>query len=369
MNIKIIYSIAVSIVSGYIFLSCDAQDSKSAAGDSSEKTDRLVPVEAMIVRLVNVEQNVSLTGVLEPVHAVDLMSEVSGKVVRINKNIGDVVDTKDVIAVLDDNVPRNNYEHAKAQVLSAETNLKITRLNLQSDEDLFNNGDISELEYQNSLLTVKTAEANYQSALASLSMLEKTYNDTRIISPITGLISRKYVDLGTMVTINMPVYRVVDLSNLKLNAGVSQEVISRVKSDNQAEITISGLNNRKFTGYVKRISPQADEQTGAFMVEIHVKNTPDYQIKAGMTAKADLHLREDINRLALPDYAVVSKSGSSYAYRIKNNRAYLTQLDIGETVGGHLVINDGISAGDTIVVVGMKNLGVETPVIIEILHE
>jgi RND family efflux transporter MFP subunit len=297
------------------------------------------------------------------------MSEVSGKIIRINRDIGDAVDTKDIIAVIDDNVPRSNYEHAKAQVLSAETNLKIARLNLQSDEELFNNGDISDLEYQNSLLAVKTAEANYQSATASLSRLEKTYNDTRIISPIKGLISRKYVDTGTMVTNNMPVYRVVDLSTLKLRAGVPQEIISRVKRNNQADITISGLNNRRFTGFVHSISPQADEQTGAFMVEIHIKNTPDHQIKAGMTAKVDLMVREDTNRLVIPDYAVVMKNGNNYLYRLNNGRAYLTQLIAGETIGGHIVVLEGVADGDTIAVVGMKNLGVETPVVIEILHE
>ena len=49
--------------------------------------------------------------------------------------------------------------------------------------------------------------------------------------------------------------------------------------------------------------------------------------------------------------------------------ASLKQINTGETIGGQVVVNDGVVAGDTIVVVGMKNLGAETPIWIEILHE
>ena len=156
MNTKYIFFLILVVIPGLILLSCEPPQSESETGKEAEKKGKVVPVEAMIVRLTNVEQNIALTGVLQPVHAVDILSEVSGKIIRINKNVGDAVGTRDIIAVVDDNVPRSNYEHAKAQVLSAETNLKIARLNLKSDEELFNNNDISELEYQNSLLASTT---------------------------------------------------------------------------------------------------------------------------------------------------------------------------------------------------------------------
>ena len=366
---NLVYYLIIPAIIFTFFTGCEPPESDSLTAESTEKIKKVIPVEARIVRAKFVEQNITLTGVLKPLRSVDLVGEVSGKITQIYKRVGDAVTTSNVIAQIDDKIPLSNYKHAQAQVLSAETNLKIAQLNLKSDEELFKNGDISELEYQNSLLSVKTAEANHQSALASLSQQEKTYNDTKIISPIAGLISRKYINTGTMVTMNMPLYRVVDLSTLKLEVGVPQEMISRVKRGNQANIAISGLTGRTFTGTVDRISPEADEKTGAFMVEIHVKNTRDNIIKAGMTARLDVTLRTENNRLVVPDHALVSKNDEKYIYKINNKTAYLKRIETGENIGGQVVVNEGVSEGDTIVVVGMKSLGVETPVWIEILHE
>jgi len=353
------------VLAAFIF-SCDEGDPEK---EVSETLERSIPVEALVINPQPVVQNISLTGVLNPLSSVDLVAEVSGKVTKVNKKLGDFVTTKDILAIIDDNIPLNNYEQAKAQLLSAETNLKITQLNLNSDRQLFQNGDISELAFENSQLAVKTAEANQRSALANLSLMKKAYNDTRIKSPISGLISRKTINLGTMVTPNMMVYRVVNLNTLKIEVGIAQEVIGRVRQGNTAEITISGLSRQKFSGVVRHISPQADEKTGAFMTEIHVQNTPDKKIKAGMTARIALTLMTKERQIVLSDNVVMVRDGAEYVYRISGQRAKLSKIDIGESFGSQVTVDNGLSAGDTVVIVGMKNLGVDTQVLIEELHD
>jgi membrane fusion protein (multidrug efflux system) len=172
-----------------------------------------------------------------------------------------------------------------------------------------------------------------------------------------------------MVTPNMLVYRVVNLNTLKIEVGIAQEVIGRVRQGNIAEIIISGLNRQKFTGVVKHISPQADEQTGAFMAEIHVDNTPDNRIKAGMTARVTLTLMTKEKQIVISDNVVMARDGGQYVYKINGQRAKLSKIDIGESFGSQLAVDGGIAAGDTIVIVGMKNLGVDTAVMIEQIHQ
>ena len=182
-----------------VWSGCDSADQKAVSEnprDIAGDNDQRIPVEAYIVRNKNIQRNFSSSGVLKPKHEVDIVAEVAGKIETIHKSVGDQVTRSDILALIDDDIPLSNYKQAKSQVLSAENNLKIARLNLQSDEELFKSGDISKLEYENSVLTVKTAEANHLSALANLSLLEKAYNDTRIKSPIEGLISRKYIDIA-----------------------------------------------------------------------------------------------------------------------------------------------------------------------------
>jgi RND family efflux transporter MFP subunit len=352
-------------------IACDQSENSSSAQDSEStniEKNRGIPVEVMVLTSQDVQNNLSLSGILNPVHSVDIIAEVSGKVEKINKKLGDKVSDKDILALIDDNIPLSNYKQAKSQVLSAENNLKIAHLNLLSDEELYNSGDISKLEYENSVLAVKTAEANHLSALATLSLMEKSYSDTRITSPISGFISRKYIDLGTMVTPNMALYRVVDISSLKVEIGIPQEMIAKVESGTKANIEISALSNEIFKGYVRYISPQADERTGSFSVEIHVKNSVDRKIMAGMTAKVEILLSSKLNQLVVPDHAVISRNDSNFVYLVKDNQAWLRPIGLGSTFENLMAVENGVANGDTIVVVGLKNLNDGSSVWIESLQ-
>jgi RND family efflux transporter MFP subunit len=354
--------------------SCGKKPVEETAVEDSTKESKTIenkqkiPVEALIVKLKKLEQNIPLTGILKPLHEVDIIAEVSGKAEVINKKLGDAVTTKDTLAVIDEKIPLSNYLQAKSQVLTADNNLKIAKLNLKSDEELFKNGDISELAFENSRLAVKSAEASRLSALANLSLFEKNYRDTRITSPIAGLIARKNIDIGTMVTPNLPVYRVVDLNILKIQVGVPQSMINRVQVGSEAKVQISALNNQIFAGEVRYISPQTDESTGAFTIEAHVQNTNDLKIRAGMTAKINLLLTDKEEKLIVPDHALISKNGNNFLYKIRNGIAMLTEISVGEIIGSQAIVSEGLAEGDTVVVVGMKNLGVDTEVWIETIY-
>lgn len=348
------------------FVGCETgntSDSEIQSIDFREDTSTDIPVEAMVVKETKVEQKLPLTGVLEPNNSVDIVAEVSGKVIGIKKELGDYVSSGNTLVLIDDIIPQSQLKQAEAQVLSTKNNLKILKSNLQSDKILFENKDISELEYQNSQLTVSNAEAQHLSALAVLSAAQKTFDDTKIKSPISGFVSRKNIDFGSMVSMGTSVYRVVDLSVLKLKVSLPQELVNKVKLEDKAQVFVSALNE-EFNGMVKRISPQANETTGGFNIEIHIANIQN-KIKAGMTAKIELTLSNNENVLAIPDYAVVSKNEEKYVYKINGEFAELIKIKAGESVGENIIIEEGITIGDKIVTVGMKNLGLKTKIKVE----
>jgi HlyD family secretion protein len=217
-------------------------------------------------------------------------------------------------------------------------------------------------------LAVNTARAQLLSARASLDLTEKNYFDTRIVSPINGIISRKNIDLGTMVTPTMPTYRVVDITTLKVEVGLPQAMINSVHIGSQARLLISAISNQEFSGSVRYVSPQADENTGTFATEIHVRNSPDLKIQAGMTARIELLLTTAEKSLIIPDYALVTRNNQQHVYRIHQYIASLTPVTVSQTFGSQVMVEDGLAEGDTIVVVGMKSLGVDSKVWIESLH-
>lgn len=362
-----IYKILTAMFIFSFFLTgCESETSQIELGEEISNTTsaEVVPVEAMLIKEIKLEQKLPLTGVLLPNNSVDIVAEVSGKVISIKKELGEYIDANSTLAIIDYTVPESQFKQAEAQVLSTENNLKIVKANLKSDKILFENGDISELEYENSQLSVNNAQAQYLSALAALSAAKKSFEDTRIKSPISGFVSRKNIEFGTMVAVGTFVYRIVDISILKLRVSIPQEMINKVKINDKAIVKISAIEGKNFDGIVKRISPQADESTGGFMVEINVVNKNNI-IKAGMTAKIDLILSKNEKTLAIPEYALVKKNDENYVYKINGNFAELKKIDIGELYGEKIIVKNGLQANDKIVVVGMKNLGTKTKVSIE----
>ncbi|MCB0750725.1 MAG: efflux RND transporter periplasmic adaptor subunit [Ignavibacteriae bacterium] len=360
----------ISILSLLILIGCEEDSASSKEESSTTATNEpvnIVPVEALEIKEKIVEQKFPTSGVLIPNNSVDIVAEVSGKVISVSKELGDYLGANQTLAIIDDIIPESQFKQAEAQVLSTKSNLSIAEANLKSDKVLFENGDISELEYNNSQLALKNAESQYLSAAAALSAAKKSYDDTRIKSPISGFVSRKNIDFGSMVSMGTVVYRIVDLSNLKVKLSVPQEIINRVKLGGKAVIDISALNGNLYEGVVKRISPQADETTGGFSIEVLVNNK-DMKIKAGMTAKVELYLSKENQVLAIPEYALVSKDEENYVYKINSDVAELVKVELGESIGENIIVESGLTAGDKIVIVGMKNLGIKTKINIEKLY-
>jgi RND family efflux transporter MFP subunit len=368
--ITVLNSFFITLFINITVISCspEANDAKiSKPAEASPKLAKTVPVEAMALKYKTLEHKISFTSVIEPTNEIDIISEVSGKVIRINKGLGSVVTTKDTLAYIDDEIPFSNYQQASAALQSALSSLEIAKLNLESDKELYATKDISELAYEQSVLNVRSAKASLLSSQAQLNRQRKEFLNTRITSPINGLISRKEIQKGTMVSPGMALYHIVNNNTFKVVVGVPQDVIAKIKNGDFAEIYVSALKET-VKGKVKFISPQADAQSGAFTVEIHLQNNETYSIKAGMTASVNIYLSSGKKLLSLPEYALVHQNGSDKAYKIEGGKAKLTEFTSSEKFGGEVIINNGFNVGDTIVVVGMKNLGVNSKVFIEQLH-
>ena len=350
----------------FCVLSCASQEDSDAGGSAEPGVDtvRAVPVLASVVRPEQVEEAIEVNGVIAPHRAVDVVAEAGGRLIRVQADVGQRVTAGDTLAVIDDRVAASRLDHAEAQVLSARNKLKIARLNFESDRQLLDSGDISRLAFETSRFAVKSAEAELKSNQAELSRARKGYEDTRLTSPIDGWVSRKHIEPGAMMSVNKAAYRVVDLTTMKITLGIPQSAIGRVRPGGSVRITIDALGDRTYDGYVRYISPQAEETTGAFPAEVHLANTPGMTIRAGLTARCRVILGGSDLQFVVPGNAVVARDGKEYVYRIRDGIALLTEVETRKTFGGHVAVEAGLEEGDSIVVEGMNRLGAATRVTI-----
>ncbi len=326
-----------------------------------------VPVEVMQVSAAPLEESTVLTGVLEAIRGVDVVSEVAGRVERLEKDTGQPVKAGEVLASLDARVPQEALNQARAALLAAEARYALARQDLARDSTLYAHGDIPDAAFEASRMAYTAALAERNAARAARELAERNLRETRIRAPFSGVVARRFVDLGTYVTPGMPVFRVVDIDSLRLVLHVAQHHVARVTRGASVRIALDG--GESITGRIRSVSPEADPLTKTFPVEVVLANTPDRRLRGGQVVQATLTLGAVDSGVAVPREAVVRRTGTPYVFVVTDSVAHQRRVWLGPLIGDRYVIQDGLSPGEWLVVVGAQNLNEGSPVSIQARHE
>ncbi|MFH1845368.1 MAG: efflux RND transporter periplasmic adaptor subunit [bacterium] len=323
-----------------------------------------VPVEVLVMTPESLRETTELTGVLEAYRAVDVVSEVAGETRAIRRDVGDLVTADDVLATLDKQVPRENLNQAEAALLAAEARFEMAFNDFQRDSTLWAGGDIAAAMYDNSRLVCQAARAEQRSAGAVRQLAARDLAETDIRAPFGGYVSRRYNELGGFVSPGVPVYRVVDIDSLKLPLGVSQHNVPRLQRNQPVIVVADALAGREFSGRIRSISPEADELTRTFRVEVILANPAGHPLRDGFVVSATLALSRPggidsdpaAQLLAVPREAVLYRGGEGFVFVVNGTEARRRTVGIGSLIDDRLVITRGLAAGERVVVVGMRNL-------------
>jgi HlyD family secretion protein len=146
---------------------------------------------------------------------------------------------------------------------------------------------------------IKQAAAKLDQSKAGADLIKKSINDSYVVSPIDGVLVEKYFEAGETVSPMSSLVKVSDLSKLELYIYVTEIELGKIKLGQKAEVTVDAFKDRKFSGIVTYISPEAeftpkniqtkDERTKlVFAVKIEIPN-PAFDLKSGMPADAKIN--------------------------------------------------------------------------------
>ena len=144
-----------------------------------------------------------------------VISETIGKVTAVKADVGDHVNAGSVLVVVDDELKLAGFK-------AAEVNYEKAKKDLERYEALNKSKAVTDNEIEAARLGCKGAEAQYLVA-------RRQYNDTRISSPIAGIVTSRLVDRGSMVQPGMPIANVVDISKLKVAVNVAEKDVFKLK--------------------------------------------------------------------------------------------------------------------------------------------
>lgn len=177
------------------------------------------------------------------------------------------------------------------------------------------------------------------------------YEEGFITAPISGNIANIMVDIGSMVTPQMPVATVVEFSRVEIAFNMSENAIDCIIRGNKVGVLIDALSGQTFTGVVTEVSPVIDPMTRTVAAKAVVNNAKKL-LKPGMTARVTLTLDAKDNVLVIPRYALLD----GFLFVVKDSSAERRDVEIGIVGDKTIEVISGLTEGEQVVVVGQQRL-------------
>lgn len=282
----------------------------------------------------------SYLGTFEPNKQATISSEGQGKVVSINFDEGDAIKKGSVIAKLDD-------EMLRLQLQTIEVNLDGQRKDENRYKILAQQNAAPDIQLEKIELAIRGLEIQKAQIL-------KQIKGCTIVSPFNGVVTKKMIDLGSVIGIGTPVLEVTDISVLKLAVNVPEKDINNFKVGQKVEVNTDVLADQTLQGTIKTISVQADK-THNVKVQVEVVNKSN-ELRAGMFGTAILANGSSHNALSIPRKTLVGSTKNPQLYVVKNGKALLTPFSAGTSDGDFIEIVSGITEDDKVVIKGQVNL-------------
>ncbi len=365
------------------------------------KGDPIDPNRLAKVTQGDVARSVIATGKIQPITEVEVKSKASGIVEKLYVDINNRVRKGQQLAQLDQQEIFAQVEAARAQLASAEANVTTYQANITQDNvnasapdlpmykatldrnvEMHKDGIVSRQtlddanrDYLAALTKrdvafaqigvdaakLKQARAQVLQSQASLKQLEEQLSYTTIVAPMDGVILSRDVEIGDAVSSILVLGSTAtlvmtegDTSEVYVQGKVDEADIAHVYMGQPARIKVESFRDRLFYGKVTKIAPMGVEKDNVTTFEVRVSiNNPGGELKANMTANAEILLDEHKGVLTVPENAVMYDSQKNASVQVpdksQKDGARKVSVTVGLSNGSVTEILTGLKEGDQVV--------------------
>ena len=362
---------------------------------------KIDPTKLAKVDKADLAKSVVATGKVEPITKVEVKSKASGIVTKLFVDAGDKVKKGQLLAQLDKVEIEAQVEQSRAGLQAAEANMTSSEADWQRSKVDAEGPDVPLLKraYDRAVGMAKDgvvsqsalddANKNYQMALnkqnvskaqmtvlqakiaqsraqvsqdqANLKQLEEQLGYTDIESPLEGVILSRDVEMGDAVSSILVlgssatlVMTLGDTSQVYVKGKVDESDIGKVYLGQPARIKVESFKDKTFNGVVTKISPMGVEKDNVTTFEVRVSiNNPGGELKAEMTANAEIILEEHKNVLQIPEGAIIYDKDKKASVEIPDTSAKegkrKVAVNIGISNGAKTEVLSGLKEGDQVV--------------------
>jgi len=257
----------------------------------------------------DIRVEVTASGTINPHFLVQVGTQVSGTISRILVDFNSPVKKGQLIALIDTTFLYAAVQDAAATRAKAQAQETLTQTTERRTKELFDKGLAAQADLDQATADYASAKAALSSAQAGLDRAKINLAYARIVSPITGVVVNRAVDVGQTVaaSFNTPTLFTIadDLSKMQVQASIDEADIGQIKKGQDADFTVDAYPNKKFSGKVTqiRLNPTTVQNVVSYTVMIDVDN-PDLQLLPGMTANITVNVEQVHDVFKVPGAAL-----------------------------------------------------------------
>ncbi|WP_338592778.1 efflux RND transporter periplasmic adaptor subunit [Shewanella khirikhana] len=306
-----------------------------------EEEKYAIPVETQLVMQGNVSSFYSTTATLEAPVEAHVVTRIAGLIEAIHVEEGDRVKKGQLLAVIDAKRQQYDLDRSEAEVLIIEQELQ--RVKKMKNKEFVSADSIAKLEY------------NLQAAIARRDLAQLQVKESRIVSPVDGIVAKRNVKAGNMAKEFEELFYVVNQDELHGIVHLPEQQLTSLRLGQHADVYASGQKNQAVNAEVLRISPVVDAQSGTFKVTLKVPNQHG-SLKAGMFTRVELKYDTHEDVIAVPYNAIINQDNKQTLYVINDTTAERREVQLGYREGSMVEVTAGLKPGEQLVIRGQQNL-------------
>jgi RND family efflux transporter MFP subunit len=344
MKLKTIFSakalLALLIFSAFVYAGCGGENGGETK-DQQTQEKKLPLVKVKQIEPTTFSDDFKVLGIIKPFATAKLSSEEGGLIVGLTKDKGSYVGRGEVVVRIKKDVEIATFEQTEAQ-------LELARMNYEKQKSLYEDNATTEVQYL-------TAKWQYEAALRGQDVLKQRLKTGYVRSPISGVVDEKYMNKGEMSAPGSPIVNIIDISSVKISAGVPEMYITKIKMGQNVKVTIDVLPGVEFEGKINYIAPALTGASRTFEVEVVINNR-EKLLKPGMNANVQISESTQQNAVVIQQDLIVDYGDEQYVFVLNGDVAQKRVLKLGGRNGNLVMIESGLNPGDKLITEGFQAL-------------
>ncbi|MEK9845727.1 efflux RND transporter periplasmic adaptor subunit [Thalassospira sp.] len=316
---------------------------------------------------------------MSAVEEVQLRPQVSGAIVEIRFEDGQLVQKDDVLAVIDPRSYQATVNEARAELAAAEQNLSLAAKEKARAEKLVSNGTVSKRVYDERLNAHRVAQSQVTRAKANLELAEIELDHAFVKAPISGRVSRVELTVGNQVNAgpNAPVLTtIVSTGKIYADFDLDEQTFFASIGDNgkideaahNIPVNMTLSNGRQVSGYVHSFDNRIDARTGTIRTRALFENL-DGNLLPGTFAALQVGTLAKQDVITVSPEAISTDQDRKFVYVVEpDNTVAYRQVTLGAEINGMRIVTSGLNEGDLVIVNGIMKVRPGMPVAPEILQ-